>query len=631
VSASDAGTGRVGHIEEVSMNTDDLELELEVTGRDGKYRVEARSTIGGESGSQIEFRLEELGIERQMERLRLTLLRSAATTRRVPARDEKPVQRLGSELFDRLFTGDVRLLFDMTRQQAVHRDARVRLVLRIRPPELAVLPWEFMYDARRDDYLSLSMPLVRYPEILEPVRPLRVTGPLRILGMVAQPAGYDALDVDGEKAHLRRALDPLTRDGGVHLGWAPGETWRDLLHALSTSSWHVVHFIGHGGFDPVAGEGVFYLPGDGGENYQLRASHLAQLLSPHHALRLVMLNSCDSATGSGNDLFSSAAAALVRRGVPAVLAMQFEISDSAAVEFTRSFYEAVAAGQPVDIAVRDARLSVCLSRPNSLEWGTPVLFLRQRDGRIFDVTSFVPAARTEVTGLSNLRPQSRKRPPDDRRDPPGTRSDDRVPAQRTTPHPSAAPVQRATHRTNPMVGNRPRTPPRAATGETVTPTPNPSTPLISRIRTRARGRRTLVGAVGTIVVAGAIGLQQLLSSEPEPGASTTVSVPADSAWTRTGVALRAGQQLMIEADGEASLSQGVATGPDGTDRGAGAVPIIEGAAPGALIAYIGATEPFPVGERASLTAPADGELFLCVNDRSYDDNTGHYTVRVQVG
>jgi hypothetical protein len=614
------------------MDTDGVELELEVTWRDGKYRVEARSTIGGESGSEVEFRLEELGIERQLERLRLTLLRSAAMTRRVPARDERPVQRLGSELFDRLFTGDVRLLFDMTRQQAVHRDARVRLVLRIRPPELAVLPWEFMYDTRRDDYLSLSMPMVRYPEILEPVRPLRVTGPLHILGMVARPTGYDVLDVEGEKAHLRRALDPLIRDGGVHLGWAPGETWRDLLHALSTSSWHVVHFIGHGGFDPVAGEGVFYLPGDGGENYQLRASHLAQLLSPHHALRLVMLNSCDSAAGSDNDLFSSAAAALVRRGIPAVLAMQFEISDSAAVEFTRSFYEAVAAGQPVDIAVRDARLSVCLSRPNSLEWGIPVLFLRQRDGRIFDVTTSVPAARTKAAEPPKARPQPRKPPPDDRRDPARTRRDDRVPDQRTTPHPAGEPAQRVTHRTARVVGERPSTSPRALTGVPVTPKPTAGTPLFSRVRAGVRGwRMLLAGAVGTTVVAGVIGLQQLLSDEPEPGESTAISVPADSAWSRTGVVLRAGQRLTIEAEGEASLAQGVDTGPDGTHAGPGAIPVIQEADPGALIAYIGEGEPFPVGRSATLTAPADGELYLRANDRSYDDNTGHYTVRVQVG
>jgi hypothetical protein len=44
------------------------------------------------------FGLQDLGIERQMERLRLTLLRSAATTRRVPTLDEQPVQALGGAL-----------------------------------------------------------------------------------------------------------------------------------------------------------------------------------------------------------------------------------------------------------------------------------------------------------------------------------------------------------------------------------------------------------------------------------------------------------------------------------------------------------------------------------------------------
>src|SRR5690349_23765772 len=116
----------------------------------------------------------------------------------------------------------------------------------------------------------------------------------------------------------------------------------------------------------------------------LRASRLAHLLSPHQSLRLVMLNSCDSAAGSPSDLFSSAAATLIRRGIPAVLAMQFEISDDAAIEFTRSFYESAAEGRSIDAAVQNARLAVCLARPGSLEWGTPVLFLRQRDGHIFD-------------------------------------------------------------------------------------------------------------------------------------------------------------------------------------------------------------------------------------------------------
>jgi hypothetical protein len=369
-----------------------VSLELDVSGENGVYRVEARSAASGECVGEAVFDPEDHLVEQSLQRLRLALLSSAATVRRVPTRDEKAVQHIGGLLFSRLFTGDVRMLLDTTRQVAAQQSRPVRLVLRIRPPELASMPWEFLYDARRDDYLSLSMPLVRYTEVLEPVRPLMVTPPLRILGMSSRPAGLDQLDVAAERAHLQHALTHLGRAGQVELTWAGGETWRDLVRALNQDQWHILHLVGHGGYDETAGEGVFYLSGEEGGSYPLRASRLAQVLNLYPSLRLVLLNSCESAVGNSSDLFSSAAATLIRRGVPAVLAMQYEISDRAAIEFTRSFYEAVASGRPIDSAVRDARLAVSLARPDSLEWGTPVLFLRQSDGRIRFAARIHPAA-----------------------------------------------------------------------------------------------------------------------------------------------------------------------------------------------------------------------------------------------
>jgi len=63
--------------------------------------------------------------------------------------------------------------------------------------------------------------------------------------------------------------------------------------------------------------------------------------------------------------------------------MQYEITDDAAIEFSRDFYEAVADGMPVDAAVTEARRAVSFS--SMLEWGTPVLYMRSKDGRIFDI------------------------------------------------------------------------------------------------------------------------------------------------------------------------------------------------------------------------------------------------------
>jgi CHAT domain len=78
------------------------------------------------------------------------------------------------------------------------------------------------------------------------------------------------------------------------------------------------------------------------------------------------------------------AAALVRRELPAVIAMQFEITDRAAISFADWFYTALTHGLPIDAALAEARKGIYGSG-NDLEWATPVLFMRVPDGRIFDI------------------------------------------------------------------------------------------------------------------------------------------------------------------------------------------------------------------------------------------------------
>lgn len=571
-----------------------ISLELDVSGGEGAYRVEARSAVGGECSGEVVFADGDHLVEQSLQRLRLALLSSAAYTRRVPSRDEKAVQHIGGLLFGRLFTGDVRGLLDTTRQVAAQQSRPVRIVLRIRPPELASLPWEFLYDPRRDDYLSLSMPLVRYTEVLEPVRPLMVAPPLRILGMSSRPGGLDELDVAAERAHLQRALHDLGRTGRVQLSWGEGETWRDLVRALNRAEWHILHLVGHGGYDPVAGEGVLYLAGEDGGSYPLRASQLAQVLNLHPSLRLVLLNSCESAAGNSSDIFSSAAATLIRRGVPAVLAMQYEISDRAAVEFTRAFYEAVAGGRAIDAAVRDARLAVSLARPDSLEWGTPVLFLRQDDGRIFDVTDGVA---DHVTDDARVAPPA---DPPPYRPAPGQRA--RIAPGRPGPAPPAPqPVMRPI-------------------GAARVPRSSPPRP----VKKPAWRIGAAVAGVCLVAVGGVVAASRALG-----GGDTTVavSVPSQDAWTPTNVTLTAGQHFEIVAGGVVSPRAGTSNGPDGAARSAESSRLAD-AGHGALIGRIGSGAPFLVGEDLSATAATAGELSLGVNDLQSNDNTGSFWARI---
>ncbi|HET8626882.1 MAG TPA: protein kinase, partial [Thermomicrobiales bacterium] len=185
------------------------------------------------------------------------------------------------------------------------------------------------------------------------------------------------------------------------LTWLEGQTWRDLHRAIRRGQWHVFHFIGHGGFNRHMDEGFLALADDTGRAHLIGATELSRLLDTTGSLRLAVLNSCEGAHGSTRDVFSSTAATLVRRGLPAVLAMQYEISDWAAIEFGRAFYEALADGLPVDAATTEARTAVSIAVTDSVEWGTPVLFTRAPDGVLFRLER--PAGDEMGTGSARAR------------------------------------------------------------------------------------------------------------------------------------------------------------------------------------------------------------------------------------
>ncbi|MBP8059757.1 MAG: SUMF1/EgtB/PvdO family nonheme iron enzyme [Chloroflexi bacterium] len=369
----------------------DFELQIERAAAEGQYLVSVVASPAGETQQPhpIPFPFAARDLERLQDKLENALLRSRTRSRRALTPEEEVVRQFGQTLFEAVFQGDVRSLFYESRLKADHVDKGVRLKLRLQPPEFARLPWEFLLEPRKDEYICLSRdtPIVRYLELAQPVTPLMVTPPLRILGMVANPTNLPELDVAAEKQRVEKAL-AQQRGGAIELVWLEGHTVNDLQRALRRAErdpFHIFHFVGHGSFDQQRDEGVLWLADVQGRAAPLMASQLARLLGDHRPLRLVVLNACEGAQGSDLDVFSSTAATLVRRGIPAVLAMQYEISDKAATLLAEWFYESLADGLPVDAAVAEARKAINLDNDRSLEWGTPVLFMRTGDGRIFDV------------------------------------------------------------------------------------------------------------------------------------------------------------------------------------------------------------------------------------------------------
>src|SRR4029450_1041087 len=105
---------------------------------------------------------------------------------------------------------------------------------------------------------------------------------------------------------------------------------------------HSVHFIGHGAV--VDGRGCLRLDKDAMEPDWVDEGWLRELFRNCRSVKLVVLNSCRGAEPSSSRAFSGVAPQLVLGGVPAVVAMQFPITDDEAVQFTHAFYHALFQG-----------------------------------------------------------------------------------------------------------------------------------------------------------------------------------------------------------------------------------------------------------------------------------------------
>jgi tetratricopeptide (TPR) repeat protein len=379
---------------------DALEFLIDIgdrTERGYRIRVEAQ---GDRFTVHVPFDPAEQGLQRMLDELPLALLASSAKARWAADPAEEKVRLLGGELFRALMIDEVPGRFGMARRQARAEGRDLRLTLRIGPPELAALPWEFMYDPRSqsEEFLSKNFLLVRIPEELAALPPLPVHGPLRILALAACPTDQPRLDIEHERSLLTEALAPGVDSGQLEVQWAT-PTRDGLSAALRRGPWHVFHFVGHGDFHASSGQGRLMVENSAGTADPIPARALATLLGNHPTLRLAVLNACQSARGTQTDPYSSTASALIRAGIPAVVAMQYPIGDEAAPLFSQSFYQGLASGQPIDQCMRYGREGIWNQMHTSLEWGTPVLHLRSADGRIFELSGVVaepPAPPTPV-------------------------------------------------------------------------------------------------------------------------------------------------------------------------------------------------------------------------------------------
>jgi hypothetical protein len=417
-------------------------------------------------------------------------------------------QEIGERLYGALFHGVVGALL-WKESDAVGEGLRITLELSD-VPELMDLPWEYLYDPDRGHFLAFSLrtPIVRYLDVPSRQRPLEVAPPLRMLAMVSSPRDVVELNVEHEKELLNDALAELVSRKLVEIDWLENGTRQGLRQKLRRAAdrapYHVFHYIGHGSFEESRGEGFLLFEDAHQRSDPIDGKYLGQMLYEHNSLRLAVLNACEGARAANplNEPFAGVAARLVRNEIPAVIAMQFEITDDAAALFSKSFYEAIARGEPVDSALVQSRQDLSDADPHGVEWGTPVLFMRVDDGRIFDVADV--ALSEEAAAAKEPPPMGPEIPPPQ-------------PAMEARADARTGMVEVEVGPDEPDQPARPRLEPTATNGTTQG----------KKHGQWLRGRRVILGSVCLALAGIAVGIATVLGNGGSPSETNAPSIIAN--------------------------------------------------------------------------------------------------------
>lgn len=159
---------------------------------------------------------------------------------------------------------------------------------------------------------------------------------VKVLFALSNPHGTDSLRLNTEMRAIEEALRLSQHRDNIQHRMLPAATANDLRRALlEQPSYQIVHLSGHGNSTG------FVLEDDQGQRHVVSSEALAQHFHLYRGtLQCVLLNACYSVTIGQR----------IPLGIPYVIAMSGPISDRAAIEFSRGFYDAIGAGLDIERA-----------------------------------------------------------------------------------------------------------------------------------------------------------------------------------------------------------------------------------------------------------------------------------------
>jgi hypothetical protein len=284
------------------------------------------------------------------------------------------LRKVGLKVYDSLFKGQVR--DELLSMLGSTRNLRLHWLGDPDDPGSAALPWECIYVPPAPvSFLALTRKysLTRQNDAARSMPVSSIGQTLRMLFVTASPSTVAPLPgieqeistIEGVLASSRRSEWLVVRDADVERVQAIVREFRP----------HLFHFSGHGVYRQGATAGELLFQTSSGTPHLVTAEQLAVMLYENN-VSLAVLNGCDTGVSSTNDAVSSVAGALVKVGVPAVVATMREVMDEAATRFSREFYRAFVSGFTVEACLGEARKALSL---DNWDWSAYALFVGSSD------------------------------------------------------------------------------------------------------------------------------------------------------------------------------------------------------------------------------------------------------------
>ncbi|MBD0312439.1 MAG: CHAT domain-containing protein, partial [Microcoleus sp. T3-bin5] len=296
---------------------------------------------------------------------------------------------LGQQFYSGLFQGNLRDSWTCAQGIAQHRREVLQLRLGLKGRHLPRLPWEVLHAGDRPLATGTDVVFSRYQpgtSLFKQTRILPEPGPLKILMAIASPSDRDSLQLKREVLHLQEELENRTANPlknsphspEIQLTILEQPDREQLTQALEQGHYQVLHYAGHSNLGSRGGE-LYLVSSRTGLTETLSGDDLAGLLV-NNGIQMAVFNSCRGAYGDPSDLADDSpernlTEALVKRGIPAVLAMAESIPDDVALTLTRLFYRNLNQGYPVDLSLSRARAGLISAYgSHQLYWALPILY-----------------------------------------------------------------------------------------------------------------------------------------------------------------------------------------------------------------------------------------------------------------